>query len=309
MQQQLKLFSEASSLTRFGIESSRYQTLRTKLQQPNTQTQHPFLRANAGRREGRNNKNNNNKKQIQLIGGGKKKIKIAPLKIDPSRNRIKVKSVITHFSDLPVRPFVYLFCCLFVPTLFFIYLVNGEVVSFAGFVPSSCRAIFSFFSLFFPFSDIPDNIKTWPEEFAELIQHPVENWKENQSSKEKTTVSYLFAMWYPLEFQYAEPWNNRVPASYLQTCNFRSIESYLTESIKSIRHQCTRGNNSVQHVVQDRDKWLTLQQAWMQKCWKATHTHTHTHTEQTMQKKRGTNFTELGARLLISLGRQNLIYF
>jgi hypothetical protein len=69
-------------------------------------------------------------------------------------------------------------------------------------------------------------------------------------------------MWYPLEFQYAEPWNNRVPASYLQTCNFRSIESYLTESIKSIRHQCTRGNNSVQHVVQDRDKWLTLQQAW-----------------------------------------------
>lgn len=176
---------------------------------------------------------------------------------------------------MPVRPFVYLFCCLFVLTLFFIYLVNGEVVSFAGFVPSSCRAIFSFFSLFFPFSDIPDNIKTWPEEFAELIQHPVENWKENQSSKEKTTVSYLFAMWYPLEFQYAEPWNNRVPASYLQTCNFRSIESYLTESIKSIRHQCTRGNNSVQHVVQDRDKWLTLQQAWMQKCWKATHTHTH----------------------------------
>ncbi len=55
---------------------------------------------------------------------------------------------------------VLLFVC---ANIVFIYFVNGEVVSFAGFVPSSCRAIFSFFSLFFlflPFSDIPDNIKT-----------------------------------------------------------------------------------------------------------------------------------------------------
>lgn len=122
---------------------------------------------------------------------------------------------LSNFIILPASPFVYLFCCLFVLTLFLFILLMVKLsvlqVSFHHHVaPFSASSVFFSPFLFW----YPDNIKTWPEEFAELIQQGVEKRKENQSSKEKTTF-------FPIFLQCDIFWNSgmlsREATSYLQT--------------------------------------------------------------------------------------------